>query len=114
MEILFKISAIVISHQKYFQSGPNADTLLTIEWTNQHGCGGNEDNDPHKLNCNLVIQYMVQDYDGSQPGTVFSGWCGLQELGAFVSLGIGRWLVLIITTYFLIIIIFHAFVVVKV
>ena len=40
-----------------------------MEWTNQHGCGGNEDDDPHKLNCNLVLQYMVQDYDGmSQDG----------------------------------------------
>ena len=44
------------------------DTNLLIEWTNQHGCGGNEDNDPHKLNCNIVIQYMVQDYDGNQAG----------------------------------------------
>ena len=41
---------------------------MTIEWTNQHACGGNEDNDPHKPNCNLVIQYMVQDYDGDQAG----------------------------------------------
>lgn len=57
--------------QKYFQSGSNEgeDTTLQVEWTNQHGCGGNEDNDPHKLNCNLVLQYMVQDYDGtSQDG----------------------------------------------
>ena len=57
--------------QKYFQSGPSADTKLTIEWTNQHGCGGNENNDPHKLNCNMVIQYMVQDYDGTQAGTSY-------------------------------------------
>jgi len=28
-------------------------SLLTIEWTNQHGCGSNP-----KLSCNLVIQYM--------------------------------------------------------
>ena len=35
--------------------------MLTIEWTNQHGCGGDEDRAPHKLNCNLVLQYMVQD-----------------------------------------------------
>ena len=53
------------SLQKYWQSGTGAGegTRLTIEWTNQHGCGGNEDNDPHKLNCNMVIQYMVMDYD---------------------------------------------------
>jgi hypothetical protein len=30
---------------------------LTLEWTNQHGCGGNEATDPHKLNCNMVIQF---------------------------------------------------------
>merc|ERR1711976_893157 len=48
---------------KYFQSGNNAagKSLLNIEWTNQHGCGGNEDTDPNKLNCNMVIQYMCQD-----------------------------------------------------
>ena len=56
--------------QKFFQSGveESAASYLTIEWTNQHACGGNEDNDPHKPNCNLVIQYMVQDYDGDQAG----------------------------------------------
>ncbi len=59
--------------QKYFQSGTEAETRLTVEWTNQHGCGGNEDSDTHKLNCNLVIQYMVQDYaefGSSQEGTL--------------------------------------------
>ena len=36
---------------------------LPIEWTNQHGCGGNEEDDPHKLNCQLVIQYMCDSAD---------------------------------------------------
>lgn len=56
-----------IYYMKYFQSGSTEgeDTTLLIEWTNQHGCGGNQDTDPHKLNCNLVLQYMVQDYDGT-------------------------------------------------
>ena len=51
--------------QKFYQSGQAQaePSYLTFEWTNQHACGGNEDNDPHKPNCNLVIQYMVQDYD---------------------------------------------------
>ena len=49
--------------QKYWQSGQEEGTYLMVEWTNQHGCGGNEDTDPHKLNCNMVIQYMVLDYD---------------------------------------------------
>ena len=38
---------------------------LVVEWTNQHGCGGNEDNTPHKLNCDVVIQYM--DVDPKDP-----------------------------------------------
>lgn len=44
--------------------GPgNGQSVLRVEWTNQHGCGGNEDTDPHKLNCNLVMQFMCQDRD---------------------------------------------------
>ena len=50
-----------IYYMQYFQSSDRADSKLTIEWTNQHGCGGNEDDDPNKLNCNIVIQYMVSD-----------------------------------------------------
>ena len=56
---------MVLYLQKYFQSstsGPGK-SYLTIEWTNQHGCGGNEDSDPHKLNCNIVLQYMCQPDD---------------------------------------------------
>jgi len=33
-------------------------STVQFEWTNQHGCGGNEASDPYKLNCNLVFQYM--------------------------------------------------------
>jgi len=51
------------SSQEYFMSGTSkADaSKLIVEWTNQHGCGGNEDTNPHKLNCNVVIQYMDVD-----------------------------------------------------
>ena len=49
--------------QKYYQSGESAKSKIQIEWTNQHGCGGNEGNDPHKLNCNIVLQYMVQSFN---------------------------------------------------
>eukprot|EP00051_Salpingoeca_urceolata_P010126 m.123467 g.123467 ORF g.123467 m.123467 type:complete len:798 (-) comp16588_c0_seq2:470-2863(-) len=35
-------------------------TILSVEWTNQHGCGGNEHGDPHKLNCNILLQYQCQ------------------------------------------------------
>ena len=44
-------------------------SLLTVEWTNQHGCGGDEDTDPHKLNCNIVLQYMCQDDANTPTGT---------------------------------------------
>ncbi|RUS72439.1 hypothetical protein EGW08_019801 [Elysia chlorotica] len=61
---------------KYFQSGPwktqsgdNGKTFLNIEWTNQHGCGGNEDTSPQKQNCALVLQYMCQDDVDSPEGT---------------------------------------------
>lgn len=36
---------------------------LVVEWTNQHGCGGNEKTDPYKLNCNIVIQYTCDSDD---------------------------------------------------
>ena len=39
-----------------------------MEWTNQHGCGGNEDSDPHKLNCNVVLQFMCQEGDETDNG----------------------------------------------
>jgi hypothetical protein len=47
-------------------AGGGADvgkSYLHVEWTNQHGCGGHDDSDPHKLNCNMVLQYMCQDDD---------------------------------------------------
>lgn len=42
-------------------SSSGGKSYLDVEWTNQHGCGGSEDKDPHKQNCNLVIQYMCQE-----------------------------------------------------
>ncbi|EDQ91091.1 uncharacterized protein MONBRDRAFT_31750 [Monosiga brevicollis MX1] len=69
---------------QYFMSHPKAwetpydsaavgRSILTVEWTNQHGCGGNEHDDPHKLNCNLILQYMCipddpEDADISEGG----------------------------------------------
>ena len=49
--------------QHYFQSGKGyvsssgltGKSLLTIEWTNQHGCNDRD------LNCNFVLQYRCQD-----------------------------------------------------
>jgi plastocyanin len=30
---------------------------LQVQWTNQHGCGGNEKDNSNKLNCNMVLQF---------------------------------------------------------
>lgn len=46
---------------QYFQSSPTSPSKIKIEWTQQHGCGGNEDNNPHKMNCNNVLQFMCQE-----------------------------------------------------
>ena len=61
--------------QHFFQSGPAANkqtgaggSHMTIEWTNQHGCGGNEDTDPQKQNCNMVLQFMCEDAVENIPG----------------------------------------------
>uniref|UniRef100_F6TG38 Self-marker protein n=1 Tax=Ciona intestinalis TaxID=7719 RepID=F6TG38_CIOIN len=43
------------------KTNQRSSSELEIEWTNQHGCGGNEDTAPHKMNCNLVLQFMCQD-----------------------------------------------------
>eukprot|EP00128_Syssomonas_multiformis_P015731 Colp12_sorted_trinity150504_noHs@12449 len=36
-------------------------STLKIEWTAQHGCSGDGENDGNKVNCNMVIQYMCDD-----------------------------------------------------
>ncbi|XP_064604875.1 protein DD3-3-like [Liolophura sinensis] len=59
---------------KYFQSssGHNSNeglSYLMVHWTNQHGCGGNEDTDPQKQNCNLLLQYMCQEDTDTPTGT---------------------------------------------
>lgn len=49
---------------QYFESeeGNGGKSHLMVEWTNQHGCGGNEHADEHKLNCEIVMQYMCTPY----------------------------------------------------
>lgn len=48
-------------NMKLLQSGPQSKgkSFLTFEWTNQHGSGGNDIN-PHKMNTDVVLQYMCQ------------------------------------------------------
>jgi len=62
-----------MSHPDYLTTGQGA-SILSIAWANQHACGGNEESDPQKVNCNLLLQYMclpdseyVQIYDGTRP-----------------------------------------------
>ena len=40
-------------------------SVLPIEWTGQHGSGGNEDTDPNKLNANYVLQFLIQPETGN-------------------------------------------------
>ena len=45
-------STFVQSKRLYFYEG----SVLPIEWTNQHGCGGNS-----KVSCEIVLQYACED-----------------------------------------------------
>ncbi|CAF3378034.1 unnamed protein product [Rotaria socialis] len=48
---------------QFFQSGATGATVLRFVWTNQHGCGGNEETNSPKQVCNIILQYMCQDDD---------------------------------------------------
>ena len=72
---------------KYFQSGADAETdrsELLIEWTNQHGCGVNEADNPNKLNCQILLQFMCCDEDRCDDrdveGDVLRDGTNLQDL----------------------------------
>lgn len=45
-------STFTQSKRMYYYEG----SVLPIEWTNQHGCGGNS-----KIACELIIQYACED-----------------------------------------------------
>ncbi|GAB1606952.1 protein DD3-3-like [Argonauta hians] len=56
---------------RYFQSSAVSRTTtnqgksyLSVEWTNQHGCGTDNDLHPSKRQCNVVLQYMCQKIGG--------------------------------------------------
>jgi len=40
-------------------------SILNVEWTNQHGCGGREATDPHQQNCDIILQYMCETTDNT-------------------------------------------------
>jgi len=52
-----------MQYQQVFFEG----SILTVEWTSQHACGGNEQNDPQKINCNILIQYMCNTATQADP-----------------------------------------------
>ena len=43
--------------EMYFQSGTVGKSYLTVEWTNQHGCGNKDADDTNFVDCHLVMQY---------------------------------------------------------
>lgn len=45
-------TTITQNKKMYYYSG----SILPIEWTNQHGCGGNS-----KVSCEIVLQYACED-----------------------------------------------------
>jgi hypothetical protein len=55
---------------KQYQMAYYEGSEMTIEWTNQHACGGNEDDDPQKINCNIVLQYMCDNTETDPAMTV--------------------------------------------
>lgn len=72
---------------QYYASGPTEAeaSKLIVEWTNQHGCGGNKDS-PHKTNCNIVIQMMCQTNgtDASYPQGQGNGQQDLMERNTYL------------------------------
>lgn len=61
-------------NMEFYESVDGGPSKLQMEWTNQHGCGGDEDSNPHKVNCNLVLQVMCQpDTDTIGPDTIRNG-----------------------------------------
>ena len=45
---------------QYFASGHAMPSELTLEWYDQHGCGGKAPGDPNWVDCQVVIQYSCQ------------------------------------------------------
>jgi len=61
------------SNADYKTKNGASSSYMTIEWTNQHGCGGNEDSDPNKLNCNMVLQFLCRPDTGTTAEKVRDG-----------------------------------------
>jgi len=44
----------------FFQSGTVGKSTYPVEWTHQHGCGKNTEDDPIKVDCQVILQYLCQ------------------------------------------------------
>ena len=55
----------------YFQSGTVGKSYLTVEWTNQHGCGAKDPDDTNAIDCHMILQYKCDSTtninDNDQP-----------------------------------------------
>lgn len=49
----FNDKTTAMQYQEVYFEG----SVLTVEWTAQHGCGGNDKDDSHTQNCDMVVQY---------------------------------------------------------
>jgi len=56
-------------------------STLRAEWASQHGCGGNEATDPHKMNCNMLMQYMCDTQPNSNVAPTLEMQVGLRDGG---------------------------------
>ena len=63
---LYDTTGTTLDTRAQYQMVYYEQSELSFEWTNQHGCGGNEATDPQKLNCDMILQYMCQTTDGTQ------------------------------------------------
>jgi len=74
-----EVTSTNVQYQMVYYEGSE----LQIEWTSQHGCGGNDKSDPHQQNCDIVIQYMCQTTDGglfsTAPANVVPGAESLRD-----------------------------------
>ena len=59
---------------KYFQSGVIGKSYLTIEWTNQHGCGARDSDDTNYVDCHLVMQYKCESMAEDRAHPIRNGY----------------------------------------
>ena len=59
---------------KYFQSGIVGKSYLTIEWTNQHGCGARNSDDTNYVDCHLVMQYKCESMSEERLHPIRNGY----------------------------------------